>query len=238
VFGAMMYLFTWMTIVVVESNLQFFIINIIKRQSQSIIIMVSIFVTAIFALPIWNWISKHWNKRYAYIAGVGFWAVVMMVLIFMNPETPFWLILILCILAGIGVSAAQVLPWAIIPDAIEWQEWQTGERNEGMFYSLITLMGKVGMAIAQPAGLLILQLTGFKEGQGVVQSPSALLGVRLVMGPLPALLLTSGIIMAIFYPLTRKQHHEIVEALRHRREERRQRRAEKKPLPGVEEPIL
>ncbi len=238
VFGAMMYLFTWMTIVVVESNLQFFIINIVKRQSQSIIIMVSIFVTAIFALPIWNWVSKNWNKRYAYIAGVGFWAVVMMVLIFMNPETPFWLILFLCVLAGIGVSAAQALPWAIIPDAIEWEEWQTGERNEGMFYSLITLMGKVGMAIAQPAGLLILQLTGFKEGQGVVQSPSALLGVRLVMGPLPALLLFSGILMAIFYPLTRKQHHEIVEALRKRREERRVKRAEKKPLPGVEEPIL
>jgi len=105
-----------------------------------------------------------------------------------------------------------------------------------MFYSLITLMGKVGMAIAQPAGLLILQLSGFKEGQGVVQSSSALLGVRLVMGPLPALLLTSGIIMAIFYPLTRKQHHEIVEALKIRRQERKLKRAEKKPLPGIKDP--
>jgi GPH family glycoside/pentoside/hexuronide:cation symporter len=237
VFGAMMYLFTWMTIVVVESNLQFFIINIIERQSQSMIIMVSIFVTAIFALPIWNWVSKHWNKRYAYISGVAFWAVVMMVLIFMTPETPFWLILVLCIMAGIGVSAAQVLPWSIIPDAIEWEEWQTGERNEGMFYSLITLLGKVGMAIAQPLSLLILQFFRFQEGQGVVQTASAKLGLRLVMGPLPALLLFSGIMMAVFYPLTRKQHHQIVEELRIRREERRLKRAEKKPLPGVKETI-
>lgn len=237
VFGAMMYLFTWMTIIVVESNLQFFIIHIVKRQSQSMIIMVSIFVTAIFALPIWNWVSKNWNKRYAYIGGVGFWAAVMMILIFMTPETPFWLLLVLCVLAGIGVSAAQVLPWSIIPDAIEWEEWQTGERNEGMFYSLITLMGKVGMAIAQPAGLLILQLTGFKEGQGVVQSSSALLGVRLVMGPLPALLLLSGIVMAIFYPLTREQHHEVVKALRLRRELRKQKRAEGTSVPGIKETV-
>jgi GPH family glycoside/pentoside/hexuronide:cation symporter len=237
VFGALMYLFTWMTIIVVESNLQFFIIHIVERQSQSMIIMVSIFVTAIFALPIWNWVSKNWNKRYAYIAGVAFWAVVMMVLITLSPETPFWLILTLCIMAGIGVSAAQVLPWAIIPDAIEWEEWQTGERNEGMFYSLITLMGKVGMAIAQPLSLLILQFTGFKEGQGVVQSANGLFGIRLVMGPLPAILLLSGIIMAIFYPLTRQQHHEIVEALRLRRAERKLKRAEKKPLPGIEETI-
>ena len=237
VFGALMYLFTWMTIIVVESNLQFFIIYVLGRQSQSMIIMVSIFVTAIFALPIWNWISKHWNKRYAYIGGVAFWALVMMVLIFMSPETPFWLILILCILAGIGVSAAQVLPWAIIPDAIEWEEWHTGERHEGMFYSLITLLGKVGMAIAQPAGLLILQLSNFQEGQNVVQPASALLGIRLVIGILPALLLVGGIIMASLYPLTRKQHHEIVKGLRARRAERKQKRAEKKPLPGVKEPI-
>jgi len=237
VFGAMMYLFTWMTIIVVESNLQFFIIHIIQRPSQSIIIMVSIFVTAIFALPIWNWVSKNWNKRYAYIGGVAFWAVVMMILIFTSAETPFWLVLVLCIMAGIGVSAAQVLPWSIIPDAIEWEEWQTGERNEGMFYSLITLLGKVGMAIAQPVGLLILQLTGFKEGQGVVQSPSALLGVRLVMGPLPALLLISGILMAVFYPLTREQHHKVVRELRLRREMRKKKLAEKSPVPGIKETV-
>jgi glycoside/pentoside/hexuronide:cation symporter, GPH family len=217
VFGAMMYLATWMTIVVVESNLQFFILYILERQSQNIIIMISIFVTAIFALPIWNWVSKNWNKRMAYIIGVGFWALVMMVLITMTPETPFWLILILCVLAGIGVSAAQVLPWAIIPDAIEWEEWTTGQRNEGVFYSLVTLMGKIGMAVAQPLALLVLQFTNFQEGQGALQPDSALLGIRLVVGPIPALLLLGGIVVAIFYPLSRKQHNKIVEELRIRR---------------------
>lgn len=217
VFSALMYLATWMTIVVVESNLQFYILYILQRQEQNIIIMVSIFVTAILALPIWNWISKNWNKRLAYIIGAAFWGVVMMVLILMSPETPFWLILILCVMAGIGVSAAQVLPWAILPDAIEWEEWKTGDRNEGIFYSLVTLMGKAGMAIAQPLALLVLQFSNFQEGQGAVQPPSALMGIRLVIGPIPALFLFGGIIMAIFYPLTRKQHNSIVEELRVRR---------------------
>ena len=227
VFGALMYLATWMTIVVVESNLQFYILYILQRQSQNIIIMISIFVTAIFALPIWNWVSKNWNKRLAYIIGVAFWAVVMMVLVMMTPETPFWLILVLCIMAGIGVSAAQVLPWAIIPDAIEWEEWKTGERNEGVFYSLVTLMGKIGMAIAQPLALLVLQLTNFQEGQGAIQPESALMGIRLVIGPIPALLLISGIIIAIFYPLSRDQHNEIVEVLRLRRQDRKLKLANK-----------
>jgi len=217
VFGALMYLATWMAIIVIESNLQFFILHIIRRQSQNIIIMVSIFVTAIFALPFWNWVSKNWNKRRAYIIGVGFWSMVMIVLIFMNPQTPFWLILILCVLAGIGVSAGQVLPWAIIPDAIEWEEWHTGERNEGIFYSLVTLLGKIGMAIAQPLSLLVLQISNLQTGQDAVQPPSALLGIRLVVGPIPAMCLIAGILIAIFYPLERTQHRQIVDDLRTRR---------------------
>jgi GPH family glycoside/pentoside/hexuronide:cation symporter len=236
VFGAGIYLLTWMTILVLETNLLIYIKYIIQREGQSTLIMASIFVTAIIALPLWNWAAKHWNKRLAYIIGVAFWAVVMMVLILVTPQTPFWVILILCIMAGIGVSAAQVLPWSIIPDAIEWDEWKTFERHEGMFYSLITLMGKVANSIAVPLSLMVLEFTGYQSGSAV-QPNSAMLGIRLVIGPIPAVLLTGGIIFAIFYPLSREQHHKIVKELRERREARKQKRAEEKELPGVKETI-
>lgn len=234
IFGAGIYLLTWMTIVVLETNLLIYIKYILGRQGQSSLIMASIFVTAIFALPIWNWAAKHWNKRLAYIIGVSFWAVVMIVLIMVTPQTPFWIIMVLCIMAGIGVSAAQVLPWAIIPDAIEWDEWMTFERHEGMFYSLITLLGKIGNSIAGPASLLVLQATGYQAG-AAVQPDSALLGIRLVIGPIPAILLVGGIVFALFYPLSREQHHKIVEELRIRREARKQAKAEEKAIAGAEE---
>jgi len=234
VFAAGIYLLTWMTIVVLETNLLLYIKYIIQREGQSTLIMASIFVTAILALPIWNWAAKHWNKRLAYIIGVAFWAVVMMVLILLTPQTPLWLIMILCIMAGIGVSAAQVLPWSIIPDAIEWDEWKTFERHEGMFYSLITLLGKIANSVAVPLSLMVLELTGYLSGS-TVQPDSALLGIRLVIGPLPAILLTGGIIFAIFYPLSREQHHKIVEELRLRREANKEKKADQKELSGVKE---
>ena len=236
VFGAGIYLLTWMTILVVETNLLIYIKYIIQREGQSTVIMASIFVTAILALPFWNWAAQHWNKRLAYIIGISFWAVVMMVLITVNASTPFWVILVLCIMAGIGVSAAQVLPWSIIPDAIEWDEWKTYERHEGMFYSLITLMGKVANSISVPLSLMVLQLTGYQAGS-TVQPASALFGIRLVIGPIPALLLTGGILFAVFYPLSREQHHRIVKELRERRLARKMKRAEKAKIPGVKEPI-
>jgi GPH family glycoside/pentoside/hexuronide:cation symporter len=126
------------------------------------------------------------------------------------------LILTLCILAGIGVSAAHVLPWSIIPDAVEWDEYNTGKRHEGMFYSLVMLSNKVASSIAIPLVLLVLQATGYQPNSAI-QPPSAMLGIRLAIGPIPALLLIGGILFAIFYPLSRESHAHIVEELESRR---------------------
>ena len=223
-FGAMIYLCTWIVIILVETNLMFYIKYVLKRPGQSSLLMGAIFISAIIALPFWNWISKKGNKRVAYITGVSFWAVMMCVLTVLNTETPIWLLLLMCTLIGFGLSAAQVLPWAIIPDAIEWDEYQTGERHEGIFYSLITLMGKMANSIAVPLSLLLLEFTGYVSN-AAEQPASALLGIKIVIGPIPAALLFTGIIFAIFYPLSREKYTQIVTELNLRKEARRKSRA-------------
>ena len=153
VFGMVIFLLTWVSIDILQTSLLYFIKYVVQRESHSDLIMGVIFVTALLVLPFWERLSRRWNKRLAYGAGVAFWAVVQIVLITLNPGSGMPLILGLCVLAGIGVSAAHVLPWSIIPDAIEWDEWQTGERHEGMFYSLVTLArwpGEKAKLIANP----------------------------------------------------------------------------------------
>jgi len=216
VFGAIIFLITWVSMDILQTTLLYFVKYIVHREAESDIIMGTIFVTAIFALPFWNWASKRFSKRWAYIFGVAFWAAVQMVLITLNPDSSLPMILFLCVLAGIGVGAAHVLPWAIIPDAIEWDEWRTGERHEGTFYSLITLAQKVASSIAVPLALLVLDVTGY-IANAPQQPESAMWGIRIVIGPIPALLLTAGIIFAIKYPLSRKEFSELVENLEARR---------------------
>ena len=216
IFSAGIYLVTWMCMDILQTTLLYFIKYVIHREAQSDLIMGMIFVVAIFALPMWNWVSSRWNKRKAYIAGSAFLATVLMVLISLNAATPFTLIIVLCMLAGIGVGAAHVLPWAIIPDAIEWDELQTGERHEGMFYSLVTLMQKVASSIAIPLVLLVLDITGYIPN--TLQQPSnALLGIRIVIGPIPAVILSLGILFAVLYPLDRERYAEVNQELEMRR---------------------
>jgi GPH family glycoside/pentoside/hexuronide:cation symporter len=109
-----------------------------------------------------------------------------------------------------------VMPWAILPDAIEYGEWKTGERQEGIFYSLITLAQKVASSIAVPVALLVLQATGYVPNSDI-QPASAIFGIRLVSGVIPAFTLSMGILFTFLYPLGRDQYREIARELEARR---------------------
>jgi len=216
IFSVMIFLFTWASMDILQATLLYFIKYGVKREAQSDLVMGIIFITAILALPFWEWASRHWDKRLAYISGVAFWAVVQLVIVTLTPATSLQVIISLCLLAGIGVGAAHVLPWSIIPDAVEWDEWKTGERHEGMFYSLITLIQKVASSIAIPLTLLVLDITGYIPN-APQQPPSALLGIRIAAGAIPAFLLCLGILFAAVYPLRRDQYAKLVRELNERK---------------------
>ena len=219
VFSAVIYLFTWTAVHIIEANLLYYIKYVVQREDMSEVIMATIFVTAIISLPLWDWISKKFNKRMAYIYGIGFWAVVQILLITVNASSSTIYLLSLCFLAGLGVGAAHVLPWAMIPDAIEVDEFETGKRHEGMFYSLVTLASKTTNSIAIPLALAVLDFSGYIPN-APVQPQSTINGIRIVVGPIPAVLLVGGIIFALFYPMSRKEHHDVVNKLKIRRQER------------------
>lgn len=208
VFSAGIFLLTWVSVTILQSTLLYFIKYIVQLESQSDVIMGTIFVTAILALPLWQYASKRWSKERAYVMGIAFWAIVQLVLVTLHAGVAFQTVLVLGVMAGIGVGAAHVLPWSILPDAVEWDEWQTGERHEGMFYSLVTLSQKIASSVALPLVLLVLQFTGYTPN-AAVQPPSAMLGIRIVVGPIPAVLLCLGILFALLYPLNRERHAEI-----------------------------
>jgi GPH family glycoside/pentoside/hexuronide:cation symporter len=217
IFGLIMFLFNGVTMSIIQVILLYYVKYVVLREAQSDMIMATIFVVAMIALPLWEWISRRLNKRWAYISGIAFLAVVLLILSSLTPQTGMVFIMVLCVLAGIGVSAMHVMPWAIIPDAIEYGEWKTGERQEGMFYSLITLAQKVASSIAVPGALLILQASGY-VANSTTQPTSAIFGIRMVAGPIPAFTLCMGILFTLLFPLGRENYKEITDQLKERRD--------------------
>jgi GPH family glycoside/pentoside/hexuronide:cation symporter len=205
VFALAIYLCTWVGVDIIQATLIYFIKWGVEREAENDVIMGTIFIVAMLALPLWRWMAERWDKRRAYILGISLFVLFQIILITLTPASGLGILLVLSALAGVGVSAAHVLPWAIIPDAIEWDEWHTGERHEGMFYSLTTLIRKAAASIAVPAALLILDATGYVPN-ATGQSTRALLGIRILIGPVPAVLLCMGIVFALQYPLSRERY--------------------------------
>ena len=203
-FAAGIFLFTWTAADVIQAFLLYFLKYRMNLEAQSDIIR-AIFITALLVLPFWEWASRKTDKRKAYVAGMIFLSVIMVTLTFLDPSAGMPVILLMAILAGIGVSAIHVLTWAIIPDAIEVDELATGQRHEGVYYSLVSLFKKIPSSIAIPLTLLVLDWSGYVSN-AATQMPSTIPAIRVLIGPVPSVLLLGGIVFALFYPLSRAGH--------------------------------
>jgi GPH family glycoside/pentoside/hexuronide:cation symporter len=216
VFAMFIFLFTWAAVNLVQSMMLFFLKYRMNLEDESDLIMGTVFVTALLTLPFWEWASRNTDKRKSYIGGMVFLSVVLTILAFLSPDAGMTFVLLLAFLAGIGVAAVHVLPWSMIPDAVEWDEYETGRRHEGMFYSLVTLLRKVASAIAIPSMLWILEASGFVSN-APTQSDSAIKAIIGLTGPGPAFFMFLGIFFALFYPLSRERHSQIRKELEGRR---------------------
>jgi GPH family glycoside/pentoside/hexuronide:cation symporter len=218
------YLFSWLAVQITASIIPYFVVNCMRlKESDVPTVMIGVQGTALVMLFVLSALSKKIGKKAVYFMGITLWIIAAAGLFFLQPSQ-IGLMYVMAVMAGVGVSAAYLTPWSMIPDVIELDELQTGQRREGIFYAFMVLLQKFGLAL----GLFLvgnaLQASGFKEavvGQSTlpVQPESALLAIRLAVGPLPTICLILSLVLTYFYPITREMHAEIMLKLKHNREQ-------------------
>ena len=178
-------------------------------------------ITSVLVLPFWIYFSRRFSKQIAYIVGMVFWAAVQLAIFSVQPGQ-ITLVLSLSVLAGISVSSAHLLPDSLFPDVIEWDELRTRRRSEGIYYGVKNFIRKLTGALAIFIGLQTLGWFGYQTPPpGVTQftqPDSALMAMRVLLGPFGAVLLFSAVLVAWFYPLTRKRHARIRKLLNRRKD--------------------
>jgi GPH family glycoside/pentoside/hexuronide:cation symporter len=201
------YLFAWLALQVTASIIPFYATFWMGLDSYFLAALL-VQGTAIFMMVLVNLISRRLGKQETFYIGIGTWIIAQLALFFVQPGQTAALYL-LCIVISFGVATAYVVPWAMLPDVIELDQLQTGQRREGVFYAFMTLLQKVGLA----GGLFLvgvaLEYSGFVS-EAPQQSESALLAIRTFIGPVPMVLLICAVVLARFYPITRQMHEEIL----------------------------
>lgn len=210
---AVLYLAAWSTIAVLGGIIPFFVQHHLRHPELLDLTLATLQLSAlVFIVPVVR-MAARLEKHRAYAICIASWALVMVGLSLV-PEGTGLPVLAVAALAGLGVAAAHVLPWAMLPDVVELDAAARGGAGRaGAFYGMLVLLEKVATAASMGAMGLALELGGYVEG-AAVQGESARETIRFVIGPLPAgVLLAAALFAWLRPPVTRAVHRAAVERL-------------------------
>jgi GPH family glycoside/pentoside/hexuronide:cation symporter len=186
--------------------------NVLNRPDITTTVMLVLLLTAMAFIPLSVLVSKKIGKKRTYQICFAVIASACGIIYFLGHRIPLVFFYGLMVYAGMGVGFSYVAPFAMVPDAIEYEALKTGEKKEGAYYGMWTFISKLGTALAIFASGQILELGGYipQTGNGsVIQPPSVFNAVRLIIGPIPIAVLGAAILLIQFYPLDKKAYRDL-----------------------------
>lgn len=163
-----------------------------------------------------KFVAKKFGKKEWCMYGCTFAALVFVGLFIFPITNPITFIVINGI-CYIGASGLQVLIWALVNDAIDYQELQTGSRNEAIVYSTYSFFRKLAGAISASLGSFTLAFIGYNV-EATVQTAEVTNKLwKAYTGIYAGGYLLAVLALLLIYPLTKKKTEEMLNALAEKR---------------------
>lgn len=150
------------------------------------------------------------GKRNTFMLG-NIVSIIGGILIFLTPGTNVILFMIFCGILALGVAPTFVLVYSMAADCVEYGQWKHNIRAEGLTFSLLGFSTKLSSALGGAIGGIILAITGYIPN--VLQTPTALLGIKSQLSLVPVVLAVISIIIIRFYKIDGKLYKDIIKEL-------------------------
>lgn len=144
-------------------------------------------------------------------------SVIVYAILFFFPIHDAMTFIIVNGICYLGVCGFQVLIWALVNDAIDYHELQTGQRNEGTVYAAYSFFRKLANAVSGSVSSFALAIIGY-DVNAAVQTGAVTNNIWkaytaiYVIGYLVAVLL-----LQFVYPLSKAKTQEMLDELAARR---------------------
>lgn len=142
------WIFFIMGVTIVQGSLIYYFKYVLQDEASLTFALIAMLVSAMIFIPITVKISNKLGKKNVYIIGMSFFLLILLVVFFTGHLFGLVYIVVMMFLAGIGFASNYVMPWAIVPDTIEYDYAKSKIRREGIYYSLWTFSIKIGQALA------------------------------------------------------------------------------------------
>lgn len=208
---------TWMGLFLMQNNVYLYTQYCLRLPQYFTLNAVLALVSALVWVFVWRLVIRWRGKRQTWLLGQCGILGTFMLITFAPAET---LSYMLCMTAfnGLAISNAVMLPWIMLPDVIDFDEYKTGERREGVATSMLVFFNKCAVGVAVALSSFILAAGGYDNSQGVPPySESIDRHLRLIAGVIPACLVLCSIPIILAYPITPELHEDILIQVEDRR---------------------
>ena len=142
------------------------------KAELSGVVMIVGFLPMVFFIPFIKKIVDKYGKKEASVAGTILSLVGAVVMLFFPMISDKGVSLIIYMLGlvffGVGMGVYTCVSWAMMGDAIDYNEWKFGTREEGTVYSLHSFFRKLAQGIGPSIVLLLMGALGYAEELGTV----------------------------------------------------------------------
>lgn len=169
-----------------------------NAKISGIVGMISYFGVFIFS-PFVSRIVKRFGKKEAVTFGsvVCALAYVLMLVLPITPDSRGLGLYVLCqVIAMLGGGIGSCLSWSLMADAIDYNEWKFGVREEGTTYALHSFFRKLAQGIGPSLGLVLATKLGYDASLKAAQTIEVATRMRYLV---PVMYLGSYIVMIIAY---------------------------------------
>ncbi len=185
---------------------------VLKNEGLFSLITMLVVPGGLVASVLVPWMSKKFTKKWTYIYVHILGAVVMFAMYFVGYDAPWKLVFcgIGLVLLGIPQGVNNIITYAMIGDTVDYLEWKTGERAEGICFAMQTLINKIGMAVGAFIGVFSYSWAGInpKSTPAITPEGEQLLWNILILAG--AISMVGTIIPMLFYKITEKRQREMV----------------------------
>lgn len=185
-------------------------------DQTSTVLVISLLTTGVFLIPA-KLLSDKIEKGPTYALGMGLAALTFLLAFFFMPTRPSPVVYVVAFMLGVGFSTHWVIPYAMMPDVIEYDEQMSGERREGIYYGISNFLTKFAIALGVAVPGWALGWFGYVPN--AVQTEQALFGIRFFYAVIPALVIIIFLPLLIKYPITSKSHAILRQELDKRKQE-------------------
>ena len=136
--------------------------GIIPQNIMLTVLTVAIGVGMLPAMVLLPVLRKRFSLKQIYIGSAFLGAIVTAALWFVGYSNV-WLLLFFLVLYGLPLGVFNVITYALVADAVDYNEWKTGKRTEGVCFAAQTLISKANAGISTFVVGVTLKLIDFKS---------------------------------------------------------------------------